>query len=584
MAALEYGGPVPSISEILHKAINERVFPGAAVAYGDCGEMCFSHGYGTYTFESNLKASEQSLWDVASLTKIMVTVPAIMILYERDLIELDAPAARYLPAFGQHKKGHVTVRQLLTHTAGLREFYPFYDMGLTTREQIRKFILADKCWYPPGTTKYSDLSMIVLGWIVEEITGQPLEAFVKKELHQPLGMHDTHFRPVGETDFDIRVIPTEVDQGFRKRLLWGEVHDPTAYLLGGVAGHAGLFSTAKDIARYARMLLAGGVDPASGRRFFEESTLRLFTRQQPPTELSPRPFALGFDTTTRRALDNYTSGGSFLGRRAFGHTGFTGTSLWIDPERNVFVALLTNAVHPSAGSLSGAKIREVRPAVADAAVLTLEALPFQRARLMWYDLALPERGAEMGAESDPQPAGLMASFAAGPSVVELPESSPRGGETPAPVDFLSVGAFARVGSAMQNVRGVPVTRLGERTEAHCSVNDGLNAVSIGSSREPADQEVLPSHSDLDSSLLSRNHSSAASRDSPSVAGQSGADVIQSFTVETSRTISQSDAAIHSRLRKGVEKKVSRSGVSLMGVMARHVASAAVVGMAIKIIC
>ncbi|KAH8930985.1 hypothetical protein BDL97_20G010800 [Sphagnum fallax] len=289
---------VPTISEIMHKAIIDHTFPGGTVAFGSCTVPCYYQAYGTYTFESSIGVTPESGWDMASLTKIMVTTPCVMVLYDRGLIALEQVACKYLPEFGNNGKEIITVRQLLTHTAGLHEFYPFFDMGLTKREE--------------------------------------------------LGMRHTSFRPVDTTDFNPMIVPTEVDQMHRNRLLWGEVHDSTAFVLGGVAGHAGLFSTIMDVCRFAQMMLAGGMDQATNCRLFKETTVRLFTTPGLRTLGNPRPFALGWDVAVRRSVDGYTSAGKYLGPRTFGHTGFTGTSLWIDPDRNLFVALLTNAVHPTA--------------------------------------------------------------------------------------------------------------------------------------------------------------------------------------------------------------------------------------------
>eukprot|EP00897_Mesotaenium_endlicherianum_P005347 jgi/Mesen1/4840/ME000244S04023 len=312
--------------------------------------------------------------------QVMATVPAVMILYDRGLIDLDARVAQYLPEFAQAGKEGVTVRMLLTHTAGLREFHPFFDMGLTTRRQVLEFILADKLWYAPGgAARYSDLSMIVLALVAEAITRQPLQHLVQSELHSPLEMRHTGFRPLEESEFEPLAVPTEVDALHRRRLLWGE-----AWILGGVSGHAGLFSTVVDVCRFAQMVLAGGMDLRSGRRFFSEATLRLFTTPDAPTPGNPRPFALGWDVSTRRGPDGYTSAGQYMGPRTFGHTGFTGTSLWIDPDRNLFVVMLTNAVHPSVAMGSGNKLRELRPAIADAAVLAMAEQQLPRELLTWH--------------------------------------------------------------------------------------------------------------------------------------------------------------------------------------------------------
>ncbi|CAI7787074.1 unnamed protein product [Closterium sp. NIES-53] len=204
---------------------------------------------------------------------------------------------------------------LLTHTAGLREFHPFFALQLSTCQQVVDFIMADHLWYPPiVTTRYSDLSMIVLALVIERITGCHLSTFVHREVFSRLGMASTAFRPIpGQHEhgsmlrpitgqhvsmreagcMDPRVVPTEVDSLHRNKLLWGEVHDPTAWIMGGVAGHAGLFSTIVDVSKFARCMLAGGTDPTTGHQLVSSRTLRLFTTPPPPSDHNPRPFALG---------------------------------------------------------------------------------------------------------------------------------------------------------------------------------------------------------------------------------------------------------------------------------------------------
>lgn len=375
----------PTVSDIMHQAISERVFPGGAVAFGTCTVPLYHQSYGTYTYEAVIPVREDSIWDLGSLTKIMVTTPAIMLLYDRQLLELDALACQYLPEFGNNGKQSITIRHLLSHTAGLRELYPFFDMEMTQEKEVFDYILNDKLRYNVGeATHYSDLSMIVLGLIVESVSGLSLDVFVSKEIFERLGMQHTCFRPIHKSEFNPLVVPTEVDFVHRNRLLWGEVHDPTAFLLGGVAGHAGLFSTVKDVCRFAQMMLAGGIDLPTNHRLFSEKTVKLFTTPGPTTPLNPRPFALGWDVSARRTFNGYTSAGSFLGPRTFGHTGFTGTSLWIDPDRNFFVILLTNAVHPTAAGGNGFKINEVRTKVADATVIAMSQQAFPHEVLLWH--------------------------------------------------------------------------------------------------------------------------------------------------------------------------------------------------------
>ncbi|SHK92237.1 glycoside hydrolase family 3 N-terminal domain-containing protein [Rhodothermus profundi] len=327
------------IDSLLQAAIAERAFPGAAVAIGRGPAIVWLKGYGHFTYTSDQRVTPESVFDLASLTKVVVTTTAAMQLYEAGQLDLDAPVARYLPAFGQNGKERVTIRQLLSHTAGLAPFYPFHRMGITSPEAVQQAILSDSLIYEPGTqARYSDLGMIVLGWVIERITGQSLDQYAETHIFRPLGMRHTGFRPVGRPDTTI--VPTELDTLFRHRLIQGEVHDETAWILGGVAGHAGLFSTAADLARFAYMLVNEG--RINGRAFLKPETIRLFTTPVDPERAGTR--ALGWDT---RSPEGYSSAGQFFGPRSFGHTGFTGTSIWIDPDQQLFVILLTNRVYPT---------------------------------------------------------------------------------------------------------------------------------------------------------------------------------------------------------------------------------------------
>ncbi len=327
------------IDSLLQAAIAERAFPGAAVAIGRGPAIVWLKGYGHFTYTSDQRVTPESVFDLASLTKIVVTTTAAMQLYEAGKLDLDAPVVRYLPEFGQNGKERVTIRQLLSHTAGLAPFHPFHRMGITSAEAVRQAILSDSLIYEPGTqARYSDLGMIVLGWVIERITGQPLDQYAETHIFRPLGMRHTGFRPVGQSD--TTVVPTERDTLFRHRLIQGEVHDETAWILGGVAGHAGLFSTAADLARFAYMLVNEG--RIGGRQFLKPETIRLFTTPVDPERAGTR--ALGWDT---RSPEGYSSAGQFFGPRSFGHTGFTGTSIWIDPDQQLFVILLTNRVYPT---------------------------------------------------------------------------------------------------------------------------------------------------------------------------------------------------------------------------------------------
>ena len=364
------------LSTIMHTAISKRCTPGGVVAFGslDSPTQCFAFGSTTYD-PGTTRITEQSIFDAASLTKVMATTPAIMMLYEKGFLDIYERLSLYLPAFGNGGKELITVMHLLTHTAGLPAFYHFHNMGLRTKESIKCFLFGEKLSIAPGTVCiYSDLSMILLQFLVEELTGKDLNYFVTKELWNPLGMSSTSYLPAwhyfGDNCINLprnRIVPTEVEMHFRHRLLWGEVHDPNAYTLNGVAGHAGVFTTCGDLAIYARLMLHKGL--FNGRRYFSEHTVKLFTSRCDPTGKNMCPFAMGWDC--RRPHEGYTSAGRYFSERAYGHTGFTGTSLWMDPIAGIFCVLLTNRVHPEPSFSNGMAIRALRPVVADACIISL---------------------------------------------------------------------------------------------------------------------------------------------------------------------------------------------------------------------
>jgi beta-N-acetylhexosaminidase len=327
-----------AVDSLMRAAISRRAFPGASVAIGRKGVVAKLQGYGYYTYDNEQRVTESSVYDLASLTKVIATTTAVMKLYEEGRINLDAPLARYLPDFGQRGKENVTVRQILTHQAGLIPYRPFHRQGIETREQLIEAIMNEELQYRPGTdTRYSDLGMISLALAIEQITGQDFATYTRENIFEPLGMNSTGFRATGKTDE--LIVPTEYDDGFRGRLLQGEVHDESAWLLGGTAGHAGLFSTAADLARFAHMMVNDG--EIFGRQFLKPETIREFTTRANPQGTTR---ALGWDT---RSVQGYSSAGTKFGPRSFGHTGFTGTSFWVDPDQGLYVILLANRVHPS---------------------------------------------------------------------------------------------------------------------------------------------------------------------------------------------------------------------------------------------
>ena len=276
--------------------------------------------------------SKDSIFDLASLTKVVATTPAMMLLVERGAVALDASVVTYIPEFKANGKETITVRQLMTHVSGLAPDVPLSSPWAGYEKGI-ELACAEKPINPPGTFfRYSDINFLVLGEIVHRVSGKTLDAFVKSELFQPLKMLETGFLPVKST----RIAPTEK---IGETYLRGEVHDPTARRMGGVAGHAGLFSTAADLARYARMLLNGG--ELEGVRIFKPDTVRQMSTVQSPEKVEARR-GLGWDIDSGYSRPR----GDIFPLGSYGHTGFTGTSLWIDPFSRTFVVFLSNRVHP----------------------------------------------------------------------------------------------------------------------------------------------------------------------------------------------------------------------------------------------
>jgi CubicO group peptidase (beta-lactamase class C family) len=349
------------LDSVVAAALAEGAASGAAVSVGRHGRLVHQRGYGrTLSGAGGHGVTDSTLFDLASLTKVVGTTTAAMILEEEGRLQLERPVADYLPAFTDSAKRGITVRMLLTHRGGMEAGAPLYRQrvcraevcreGLRGREEYLEAINARPLRRAPGTaTEYSDWDLILMQLVIESITGQPLDRFLEERVWRPLGMRDTGFAPLFVPLS--RVAATSADRS-RGGLIHGEVHDPNAWAMGGVAGHAGLFSSARDLAVFAQMLLNGG--EYGGARILRPETLARWTAPQDPG--SSR--ALGWDTPSGRS-----SAGRFFGPRSFGHTGFTGTSLWIDPERGLFTILLTNRVHTGGDNQRHVPLRR---AVADA--------------------------------------------------------------------------------------------------------------------------------------------------------------------------------------------------------------------------
>lgn len=343
------------VDRLLEGFVAQRAFPGAVLAVGYRGALVHLRPFGKLSYDDGAAdVRADTIYDLASLTKVVATTTMAMMLVDEGRIGLDARVQSFLPRFVGPGKERVTIRHLLTHSSGVDWWAPLYK-ELRGKEAFLDRIYAMDLAYETGTeTKYSDLGLMLLGEILERASGEPLDVFVHRRVFEPLGLKDTLFRPGKE--LLPRIAPTEFDP-WRGRVVRGEVHDENAYALGGVAPHAGLFSTAGDLARFVQMILYGGV--FEHHRLVSRATVELFTTRANVVPDSTR--ALGWDTKSAEG----SSAGNLFSPSSFGHTGFTGTSIWVDPERQLFVILLTNRVHPTRENIL---IRQVRPAVADAVV------------------------------------------------------------------------------------------------------------------------------------------------------------------------------------------------------------------------
>ena len=335
----------------------DSAFPGATVAVGYGDSVVLLAAVGHYAANDKRPVTTETVYDLASLTKVIALTTECILLVDRGKLDLDAPVQRYLPEFRGPMKDQVTIRYLLTHSAGLVADLPLWD-STRTREAALAMVDTSPLVSPPGAKfVYSDLSAIVLMQAVERITGRPFDQLLADDVFTPLRMTSTRFAP--PTTWRDRIAPTEMDTFFRHRLLIGEVHDESAARLDGVSGNAGLFSTAPDLAKFAEWLLDSrltpGRRPGVSRPQASPPVVLQFTQRQNIPPGSSR--ALGWDTPSENS-----SAGTKMGPNAFGHTGYTGTSIWFDPDRSLFIILLTNRVNPTRANT---RIFQVRRRVAD---------------------------------------------------------------------------------------------------------------------------------------------------------------------------------------------------------------------------
>lgn len=347
---------------LIRKAIGQRAFPGATLAVTHRGALVASRGFGRFTYEDDApEVQPDTIFDLASLTKVVATTAVAMVLYDRGQLRLDEPVTVTLPEFVSLAPKHqrawreaVTVRMLLAHSSGLPAYERLFEFTKTRDDLIRAAMTAPLVAAPGGRAVYSDVGFILLGELLAKKAGQRLDLFAEHEIFTPLGMEQMCFNP--SRDRVAQIPPTEDDRKFRRRIVQGEVNDENAYVMNGVAGHAGVFAPATDLARFAECMLREGLP------IIQPETVKLFTRREASLAETR---ALGWDTPSRPE----SSSGRLFSSASFGHLGFTGTSVWIDPTRKLSVTLLTNRTWPDRSSQL---IREVRPVVHDAIVEALE--------------------------------------------------------------------------------------------------------------------------------------------------------------------------------------------------------------------
>jgi CubicO group peptidase (beta-lactamase class C family) len=346
------------VDATVQEGIRRGVYPGAVVVIGRTDSLVYARGYGHFTWNprSQVPSPDSTLWDIASITKVLGTMSAAMRLVDAGRLDLDAPVRRYLPRFSGGLKDQVTVRMLLDHTSGLRSYAPLFKRA-RTRASALEVLYAERPNRRPGDLAlYSDLNAIFLGLVVESISRLPFDRFVAREVFEPLGLEQTTFNPAPR--IRRRTVPTAL---WRGQPVQGQVNDPNAAILGGVAGHAGIFATGMDLARYAQTWLRGGAGPSG--QWVNPSTLKLFLTRG----ANSGPRLLGWDTPELNK-DEPSLFGTLISDAAYGHTGFTGTEIWIDPTHDLFLVFLTNRTFDPRARNAAHRLRAIRTELSDAAI------------------------------------------------------------------------------------------------------------------------------------------------------------------------------------------------------------------------
>ncbi len=350
------------IESTINQAIRDSVFPGASVAVARNGILAYHESFGYHDYTKRRKVNKTDMYDVASITKVAATTLAAMKLVDEGELSLDDKVADFLTDFEESPRDEITIKHLLNHTSGLPAFRTYVD-EITERQALLEAIRSEELENDPGEKyTYSDLGFILLGNIIEDVTGESLHRYLTRNFYYPLGMQWTMFNPLHRSrNYANRTPPTENDTIYRNKEIRGEVHDERAYYLGGVAGHAGLFSTAQNLSIFSHLLLNEGT--YAGRNYISPETIEKFTELQD----TPGHRALGFDLKSK---DGFTTAGQLTGERTFGHLGFTGTSLWIDPDENLSIILLSNRTFPNRSY--GSDINQIRAEIADIVMKSLE--------------------------------------------------------------------------------------------------------------------------------------------------------------------------------------------------------------------
>jgi uncharacterized protein YbbC (DUF1343 family)/CubicO group peptidase (beta-lactamase class C family) len=369
-----HDGNFAAVDAIMKDAVAQGTIPGGVVMVGHDGRVVYRKAFGMRSLEPSREVmTADTIFDIASLTKCVATATSVMKLVEEGTIRLNDPVATYLPEFARNGKEGITIRELLTHFSGLKE-----DLDLKSawrgRETAYRMVMDEKPGFPPGSRfQYSDINFETLGFVVEKVSGLSLDEYAQQNIFTPLGMTETRYLPPGQ--WRARIAPTEYDENHV--MLRGTVHDPTARRMGGVAGHAGVFSTADDLAKFAEEMLTGF------HVLSAQAVEKMTTPQGPPTATVLR--GLGWDIDSPFSSNR----GEFFPVGSFGHTGYTGTSLWIDPVTNSYVIVLTNKVHPRGGkSVVSLRSRIATAAAESLGLAVTEEQKLRMARITGYNEAM----------------------------------------------------------------------------------------------------------------------------------------------------------------------------------------------------